>query len=73
MEDATIKSQYDALIARAGLKVPADREATMLGTYQNVLKWSEMVRNRPRPATLEPSNGFFLETVTRMTNKTDKR
>jgi hypothetical protein len=65
MDDASIKQQYDAIIARSGLTIPADREETMLSTYRNVLKWSEMVRNRPRPATLEPSNAFFLDTITR--------
>ncbi|UUX48985.1 hypothetical protein NUH88_16465 [Nisaea acidiphila] len=66
MDDAAIKQQYDAVITRAGLKIPADREDTMLNTYRNVLEWSEMVRNRPRPATLEPSNAYFLETITRV-------
>lgn len=66
MDDASIKQQYDSIIARSGLRIPEDREATMLDTYRNVLKWSEMVRNRPRPATLEPSNAFSLETITRV-------
>lgn len=65
MDDAALKRQYDAVVERAGLTIPKDREQTMFETYKNVVKWAKIVRDRPRPATLEPSNGFFLETVTR--------
>ena len=66
MDDAAIKQQYDAIVARAGFSIPADREATMVDTYKDILKWSRIVRNRPRPASLEPSNAYFLATVTRV-------
>lgn len=66
MDDAAIKQQYDAIVARAGLSIPADREATMVDTYKDILKWSRIVRDRPRPASLEPSNAYFLATVTRV-------
>ena len=66
MDDVAIKQQYDAIVARAGLSIPADREATMVDTYKDILKWSRIVCNRPRPASLEPSNGYFLATVTRV-------
>lgn len=65
MDEAALKRQYDAVVERAGLKIPNDREETMFETYRNVVSWANIVRNRPRPATLEPSNGYFLETVTR--------
>ncbi|MEP3114611.1 hypothetical protein [Nisaea sp.] len=65
MDDAALKRQYDAVVERAGLQIPKDREETMFDTYKNVVSWADIVRHRPRPATLEPSNGYFLETVTR--------
>ena len=65
MDDAAIKHQYDAIIARAGLAISADRAETMLNTYNDVLQWSDMIRNRPRFANLEPSNGYFVETISR--------
>ena len=52
MDDAALKRQYDAVVERAGLTI--------------VVSWAGIVRNRPRPATLEPSNGYFLETITRV-------
>ena len=66
MDDAALKRQYDAVVERAGLTIPKDREETMFETYKNVVSWAGIVRNRPRPATLEPSNGYFLETITRV-------
>lgn len=69
MDDMALRKQYDAVIERAGLTIPEDRQATMFETYKNVLGWADMIRNRPRPATLEPSNGYFLETITRVIAK----
>jgi hypothetical protein len=66
MDDAQLERQYDALIERSGLTIPEDRRATMMDTYKNVVTWSDMVRNRPRPAALEPSNVYGLETISRV-------
>lgn len=66
MDDAQLGRQYDALIERSGLTIPEDRRATMMDTYKNVVAWSNLVRNRLRPATLEPSNVYGLETISRV-------
>ena len=41
------KRQFEAIVVWTGLWVPEESQAAMLETYKNVLRWSEMIRDRP--------------------------
>lgn len=66
MDDTAARRQFDAIVERAGLTIPADRYQTMLGTYEQVLAWSKLVHEHPRPGSAEPSNVYDLRTVGRL-------
>ena len=70
MDDDALRRQYDGLIARAGLRIPQDREQTMFNAFKQVQAWTDVVRSR-KSAALEPANVFAYETVSRL-SETEK-
>jgi len=66
-DEAAMRRQYDALIDRAGLTIPADRDETMFNAYKQVLTWTDIVLTG-RPAADEPSNAYALSSISRLSN-----
>lgn len=67
MDDTALRRQYDALIEGSGLRIAENRAETMFGAYKQVRTWADVVRSR-RPAVMEPSNTYQLNTVGRLTD-----
>jgi hypothetical protein len=51
--------EFDTLMVRAGLTIPAERRAQVLGGYAELRDQVELLRG-PRTAAAEPSNVFRL-------------
>lgn len=60
----TLEQEYDILVARAGLRIPDDRRAVMLGCYAQVRSWSDIIRSTRRAPSDEPANVYSLQTIT---------
>ena len=58
----TLAAEFDLLMHRAGLSVPAERRAQMLPAYAELRDQVELLRG-PRTAAAEPSNVFRLHPV----------
>ncbi len=54
-----LAAEFDALMKRAGLTIPADRRAEVLPGYAELRQQVELLRNG-RSAAAEPSNIFHL-------------
>jgi hypothetical protein len=61
----TLEQEFDALVTRAGLTIPADRRATMLKCYADVRGWADIIRQHRRAPAAETANVYALETITR--------
>ena len=55
----TLEAEFDLLMQRAGLTVPAERRAQVLPAYAELRDQVELLRG-PRTAAAEPSNIFRL-------------
>ncbi len=55
------EAEFDAMLARAGMRIPADRRAATLAAYGELREQVALIR-QPRDATHEPSNIFRLPT-----------
>jgi hypothetical protein len=57
--DETLEREFDAAMAKAGLKAPADRRAGLLAAYIDMKAMTDLLR-QPRTAASEPSNVYSL-------------
>ena len=58
-EDAALEREFDALMARAGAEVPADRRAGVVAGYKDMKRMTVLLR-QPRSEAAEPSNIYSL-------------
>jgi hypothetical protein len=58
----TLAAEFDMLMHRAGLTVPADRRAEVLPAYAELREQVELLRNA-RTAAAEPANIFHLKRI----------
>ncbi len=58
-DPATLAAEFDAFVARAGVKMPADRHAAIVAGYAD-FRAQIMLLHAPRPHTAEMSNIFRL-------------
>jgi hypothetical protein len=58
-EDAALEREFDALMARAGAEVPADRRAGIVAGYKDMKRMTVLLR-QPRSEAAEPSNIYSL-------------
>jgi hypothetical protein len=58
-EDAALEREFDALMARAGAEVPADRRAGIVAGYKDMKRMTVLLR-QPRSEAVEPSNIYSL-------------
>jgi hypothetical protein len=56
-ETSSLEAEFDALMARAGLTVPATRRAAWLASFED-LRTQLALLNRPRSPVIEPANVF---------------
>ncbi|MCW3475321.1 hypothetical protein [Limobrevibacterium gyesilva] len=59
LSPAALEAEFDCLVARAGVTVPADRRAGSLAAYADFRAQLALLRG-PRTHTAEPSNVFRL-------------
>jgi len=60
-DDAALETEFDSMLARAGMIIPADRRAATVQAYRELRQQVALLR-QPRDATHEPSNIFRLPT-----------
>ena len=60
-----IETEFDALLARAGHVVPADRRARLLAGYKDLKRQVALVKQEALAAEMEPSNTFSVIPYTR--------
>jgi hypothetical protein len=58
-EKARLETEFDALMAKAGADVPADRRAGVLAGYQEIKRMTALLR-QPRTEAAEPSSIYGL-------------
>ena len=59
MLDASLETEFDVLMARAGLAIPPDRRPALLHAFAELRGQLALLRG-PRTAAAEPSNVFRL-------------
>ena len=59
MPDPQLETEFDVLMARAGLAIPPDRRAPLLHAFAELRGQLELLRG-PRTAAAEPANVFRL-------------
>jgi hypothetical protein len=59
-ERRALEQEFDALMARIGAVVPADRRAGTIDCCAEVRRMAELVR-QPRSAAAEPANVYSLK------------
>ena len=59
-DQAQLERELDALLAKAGADVPADRKAGIVAGYRDMRRLASLLR-QPMTAADEPSNIFRLE------------
>jgi hypothetical protein len=57
--DAAVEQEFDVLMAKAGVVLPADRKAGAIAVYKDMKRMAALLR-RPRTAADEPSNIYSL-------------
>jgi hypothetical protein len=57
--DAAVEREFEVLMARAGVEVPADRKAGAIAGYKDMKRMVALLR-QPRTAADEPSNVYSL-------------
>lgn len=65
IDPLALRREFDALLARAGLVVPADRYEGCLQNYAEMRRLANVLRGRLSPEQ-EPANVFRLPTVVRL-------
>ena len=58
-DEQRLEAEFDALMAKAGAKIPADRKAGVLAGYRDMKRLTALLR-QPRSAADEPSNIYSL-------------
>jgi hypothetical protein len=58
-DDTALEQEFNILMARAGLVVPADRRAGSVAGFKDLRRMAVLLHEQ-RPATSEPSNVFSL-------------
>jgi hypothetical protein len=59
-----LEQEFDALMARIGAVVPADRKAGIIGCCAELRGYAALVR-QPRAAAAEPANVYSLKPMSR--------
>ena len=59
-----LEQEFDAVMARIGAVVPADRKAGTIGCCAEVRRMAALVR-QPRSAAAEPANVYSLKPMRR--------
>jgi hypothetical protein len=59
-ERRALEEEFDALAARMGAVVPADRKAGLIGCCAELRRYTALVRG-PRGAAAEPANVYSLK------------
>ena len=59
MPDPALETEFDALMARAGMVIPPDRRPALLHAFAELRGQAALLR-QPRTAAAEPSNVFRL-------------
>ena len=62
--DAGLEQEFDVLMRRAGIAVPADRRAGVIAGYTDIKRMAALLR-QPRTAADEPSNIYRLAASSR--------
>ncbi len=57
--DAAIEQEFDVLMTKAGVELPADRKAGAIAGYKDMKRLAAALR-QPRTAADEPSNVYSL-------------
>jgi len=57
--DAAVDQEFDVLMAKAGVELPADRKAGVVAGYKDMKRMAALLR-QPRTAADEPSNVYSL-------------
>jgi hypothetical protein len=57
---AEIEAEFDALLAKCGHVVPADRRARLLAGYRDLKRQVALVKNEELGADVEPANTFSV-------------
>jgi hypothetical protein len=57
--DGAIEQEFDMLMAKAGIELPADRRAGVIAGYKDMKRMAALLR-QPRTAANEPSNVYSL-------------
>jgi hypothetical protein len=63
-DDKALEREFDILMAKSGVVVPADRRAGALSGYAESKRMTRLLR-QPRTAESEPSNIYSLNVVVR--------
>ena len=63
-DSAALEREFDLLMAKAGVVVPADRKAGALACYLDHREMAVLLHQR-RPAADEPSNVYSLQNILR--------
>lgn len=65
MEDSqSLEHQFDAMTARCGITVPADRRQGALAVHQELSSMATLLRE-PRDAAVEPATVFNIVAILR--------
>jgi len=62
--EESIELEFNLIVQRAGLSIPADRKNGMLEAYMDLRRMTGLIR-LPRPVANEPSNTFSLSSFMR--------
>ena len=58
-DETALEQEFNVLMARAGVVVPADRRAGAVAGFKDLRRMAALLHGH-RPATSEPSNIFIL-------------
>jgi hypothetical protein len=64
--DAAVEQEFDILMTKAGVELPADRKAGIIAGYKDIRRMAALLR-QPRTAADEPSNIYSLTAWCRAT------
>ena len=62
--DAAVEQEFDTLMSKAGVALPADRKAGVVAGYKDIKHMAALLR-QPRTAADEPSNIYSLTASSR--------
>jgi len=64
-DDDALEREYEVLLARAGIAVPPERRAGVIGGCHEMRRFAALLHRQPLGAENEPSNTFSLEPYVR--------